>query len=56
MTNISAVYSVFVHVLCIFSYVAVTIGKYPNYQGDQFDLHREINRVGLNDFKKLPVD
>lgn len=34
-----------------YGYVAVTIGKYPNYQGDQFDLHREINRKEVSAHK-----
>ncbi|WAQ97604.1 CD047-like protein, partial [Mya arenaria] len=27
-----------------FGYVAVTIGKYPQYQGDNYDMHKDLNR------------
>lgn len=34
-----------------FGYVAVTIGKYPQYNGDSYDMHRELNRKEIASHK-----
>lgn len=47
LQNITQFVSSIIYNFLVFSYVAVTIGKYPQYQGDSYDMHRELNRVGV---------